>query len=58
MKELYGIDLPVTVKLHDGSRRQPIFTAATMRVPGWVNFGILRWRQEPLVVHAITGVAS
>jgi hypothetical protein len=58
MKELYGIDLPVTVRLFEGARRQPISQQMVVRVPGWVDFGILRWRQEPLVVHAITGVAS
>lgn len=36
MKELYGIDLPVTIRSRTGSYPMLI------RVPGWVNFGILR----------------
>lgn len=38
MKELYGIDLPVTVR--SGGNLYPM----VLRVPGWINFGILKAR--------------
>lgn len=35
-RELYGIDLPVIVRSKFG--QYPM----TVRVPGWINFGVLR----------------
>lgn len=43
-RELYGIDIPITVAMPTGS-----FPAA-MHIPGWVNLGVLVERsqkQEP-----------
>lgn len=36
MKELYGVDLPIQVLV----KEQPLW--AKLRIPGWINFGILR----------------
>lgn len=41
-RELYGIDLPVTIRSRDGV--YPML----VRVPGWINFGILKARAVPL----------
>jgi hypothetical protein len=43
VKELYGVDMPVTV------RSNGVLYPMALRVPGWINFGILKARAVPIV---------
>jgi hypothetical protein len=44
MKELYSIDLPVTV------RSNGALYPMVLRVPGWTNVGVLSARAVPMAV--------
>jgi hypothetical protein len=40
--ELYGIASQMPIGMRTGPRGQPVFSWVPVKIPGWVNFGVLK----------------